>query len=136
MNDTLLTLDVFSLQMPLLLLYTSPKLAPLIRPSTNTVLSRLSHPGINYGCPPQRWYVVPPNRGQKDPTEKQSTAERENAIDSDPRIVFGETEFKTVRDKYNVPRHVSPRFKVSNDKTLVLCHGLLGFDVISTILVC
>src|SRR5271156_653152 len=90
------------------LLYTSLKLSPL-RPYTNAVLARLIHPDINNGYPAPRWYVVPPARqGEKDPTEKQSTAERENAIDSDPRIVLGETEFKTIRDKYKVPKHVLP----------------------------
>jgi hypothetical protein len=98
--------DSSSLPMLHPLLYTSLRLSPL-RPYSNAVLARMLHPPINYGHPAPRWFVKLPERrkGDEDPTEKQSTAEKER-VDSDPRIVFGETEFKTVREKYIMPKHV------------------------------
>ena len=86
------------------LLYLSPRLSPL-RPYTNAVLGRMLHPNINYGNPSPRWFVKPPNTAAG-PTEKQSSAETGSANDDDLRIIFGETEFKTVREKYNMPKYV------------------------------
>lgn len=99
------------------LLYTSPRLTPL-RPYSNAVLARLLHPEINYGHPTPRWFVQPSNAAlnrqsetngtTKDAVNQQTTEEREDAMDADPRMVFGETEFKNVREKYKMPKHVHP----------------------------
>ena len=87
------------------LVYLSPRLSPL-RPYTNAVLARMLRSNINYGNPSPRWFVIPP-KSTADPTEKQSTAEKlESVVDDDPRIIFGETEFKTIRENYNMPKHV------------------------------
>ena len=98
------------------LLYTSLRLSPL-RPYQNAVLARMIHPNIEYGNPTPRWFIQLPRSKStstssadtsEDPTEKQSTAEKESSVDNDPRIIFGETEFKTVREKYNMPKYVCP----------------------------
>jgi hypothetical protein len=81
------------------LLYASPRLSPL-RPYINAVLAR---PPVNYGNPTLRWLVIP----RQDPAKKQQDAESSQTIDEDPRVVFGETEFRTVREKYNMPKYVS-----------------------------
>lgn len=81
------------------LLYASPRLSPL-RPYVNAVLARMLHPPINYGNPTPRWLVIP----RQDPAKKQQDAESSH---EDPRVVFGETEFRTVREKYNMPKYVS-----------------------------
>ena len=96
--------DSSSLPMLPPLLYLSPRLSPL-RPYTNAVLVRMLRPNINYGNLSPRWFVIPP-KVAADPTEKQSSAETESVDDDDPRIIFGETEFKTVREKYNMPKYV------------------------------
>ena len=99
------------------LLYTSPRLTPL-RPYSNAVLARLLHPEINYGQPAPRWFVRPSNAAlnrqsetnreliEKDAADKQTAKQTQDALDSDPRMVFGETEFKNVREKYKMPKHV------------------------------
>jgi hypothetical protein len=62
--------------------------------------------------PTPRWLVTLP---RKDPTEKQQDAESENTVKQDPRIVFGETEFRAVREKYNMPKYVFPSEKSKID---------------------
>jgi hypothetical protein len=109
------------------LLYTSPRLTPL-RPYSNAVLARLLHPHINYGHPTPRWFVRPSNaslnrqpdangnyRTAKDPADQQTTKEKQDVMDSDPRMVFGETEFKTVREKYKMPKHVLSSLQLNPD---------------------
>ena len=88
------------------LVYLSPRLSPL-RPYTNAVLARMLRSNINYGNPSPRWFVIPPKSAAV-PTEEQSTVEKESVLDDDPRIIFGEAEFKTIREKYNMPKHVFP----------------------------
>src|SRR5208282_950259 len=98
--------DSSSLPMLHPLIYLSPGLSPL-RPYTNAVLARMLRLNIIYGNSSPRWFVMPP-KPAADPTEKQSTAEQESAADDDQRIIFEDTEFKTVREKYNMPKHVFP----------------------------
>lgn len=100
------------------LLYTSLRLSPL-RPYSNAVLARMLHPNIDYGHPTPRWFIQPLSNYHKsaaeDPTEKQSTAEKESVGDSDPRMIFTETEFQIVREQYNMPKYVylpTPLFRV------------------------
>ena len=100
------------------LLYTSPRLTPL-RPYSNAVLARLIHPDINYGHPTPRWFVRPSNAalnrnsqtngeyGREDAVDRQTSKEKQDAVDTDPRMVFGETEFKNIREKYRMPKHVT-----------------------------
>jgi hypothetical protein len=99
------------------LLYTSPRLSPL-RPYSNAVFARLIRPDINYGHPTPRWFVRPSNaalnrtsltngeRAKEDTADRQTPKEKQEVVDADPRMVFGETEFKNVRDKYTMPKHV------------------------------
>ena len=110
------------------LLYTSPRLTPL-RPYSNAVLARLLHPDINYGHPNPRWFVRPSNAAlnrqsaangkdsiAKDPADQETAKEKQDVMDSDPRMVFGETEFKNVREKYKMPKHVPSSFPFDPDK--------------------
>ena len=46
--------------------------------------------------------------GTEDAADQQTTKEKQEAMDADPRMVFGETEFKNVREKYKMPKHVGP----------------------------
>jgi hypothetical protein len=49
-----------------------------------------------------RWYVHP----SKGDAGEDSPAQKKEVVDDDPRIVFGETEFQTMREKYRVPKYV------------------------------
>jgi hypothetical protein len=86
------------------LLYTSPRLSPL-RPYTNAVLARMIRHDNNYQFTVARWYVQPP----KDTAGGESATEKKDIVDGDPRMVFGETEFQTMREKYQMPKHVHPK---------------------------
>ena len=91
------------------LLYTSLRLSPL-RPYQNAVLARMLRLNINYGNPTPQWFVQFPKtyNNSADPTEEQPTVENRSAADNDPRIIFGETEFQSLREKYNMPKYVCP----------------------------
>jgi hypothetical protein len=45
-------------------------------------------------------------RAKEDTADRQTPKEKQEVVDADPRMVFGETEFKNVRDKYTMPKHV------------------------------
>jgi hypothetical protein len=60
--------------------------------------------------------------GAEDTADRQTPKEKQEVVDADPRMVFGETEFKNVREKYTMPKHVV----LPQDS-----HGLLGFDTLS-----
>jgi hypothetical protein len=110
--------DPANLPMPHPLLYTSTRLFPL-RPYPNAVLALMLRPPINCKVHPNpRWLIIPPKKtsnasdpakpgDSKDPTSKQQDAESSSTVTNDPRIVFGETEFRTLRQKYNMPKFVS-----------------------------
>jgi hypothetical protein len=97
--------DASSLPMLKPLLYTSTRLSPL-RPYTNAVLARLLHADIPSQPSSPQWLINPPRRYA---SSKKSSGEpsRDEIIENDPRIIFGETEFKTKKDKYNTPKHVT-----------------------------
>jgi hypothetical protein len=91
------------------LLYTSLRLSPL-RPYQNAVVARMLRLNINYGNPTPQWFIQFPRtyNNSAAATEEQSTAEKQIATDNDPRIIFGKTEFQTIREKYNMPKYVRP----------------------------
>jgi hypothetical protein len=97
--------DASSLPMLKPLLYTSTRLSPL-RPYSNAVLARLLDADIPSQTSSAQWLVNPPRRYT---TSKKSTEEpnRDEIVENDPRIIFGETEFKTRKEKYNMPKHVT-----------------------------
>jgi hypothetical protein len=99
--------DASSLPMLQPLLYTSTRLVPL-RPYSNAVLARLLHPDIRYANSSPEWVIQFPDDTRRFTSSTESSAEqsRDEIVESDPRIVFGETEFKVKRDKYNMPKHV------------------------------
>ena len=109
--------DSSSLPMLRPLLYLSPSLTPL-RPYSNAVLARLIRPDIDlYGHPSPRWFVkfdkpetTLPSRGTQasDLLDGHAYAEIQHVVDRDPRLTFGETEFQTLRQKYNMPKNVHP----------------------------
>lgn len=98
------------------LLYISPHLSP-IRPYTTAVFARLLRADLNYGHPAPQWFVIPKQYAtksveskepKKDAADKQSPAEKQRSLEQDPRIVFGEEEFRSIREKYRMPKYVTP----------------------------
>jgi hypothetical protein len=87
------------------LLYTSTRLSPL-RPYSNAVLARLLQADIPAQTLSPRWLINPPRRYT---SSKKSTQEpnRDEILENDPRSIFGETEFKARKEKYNMPKHVT-----------------------------
>lgn len=102
--------DASSLPMLQPLIYTSTRLAPL-KPYSNAVLARLLHVDVPFRKSSPRWFVQLPraDRGFKSSMTASEKQSRDEIVDSDPRIVFGETEFKAKRDKYTMPKHVTVR---------------------------
>ena len=101
------------------LLYTSTRLTPL-KPYSNAVLARLIHPDIHYGNPTPRWFIqFPPTDKRFESSGKPPEEHRiDEIVENDPRIIFGETEFKTKRDKYTMPKNVRPREKTEPEASL------------------
>lgn len=93
--------DPSSLPMLHPLLYTSPRLSPL-RPYSNAVLARMMRYDNCYQFTSARWYVQPP----KENAGEESATQKKEIVDDDPRMVFGEREFQTMREKYQMPKHV------------------------------
>lgn len=92
------------------LLYTSTRLTPL-RPYSNAVLARLLHPVIDYGLSSPRWFIHPqwddrPFESSLKSPEEQKRDGTVKIVENDPRIVFGETDFKTKRETYSMPKYV------------------------------
>jgi hypothetical protein len=92
------------------LLYISPRLSPL-RPYSNAVLARMIRHDNAYQFTVARWYIQP----SKDDAVEDSPAQKKEISDDDPRMIFGETEFQTMREKYRMPKHVYPLFTFRND---------------------
>ena len=92
------------------LLYTSTRLTPL-RPYSNAVLARLLHPDIDYGLSSPRWFIHPQRDDSRFESSSKSFEERSRdgiveIAEGDRRIVFGETDFKTKRETYSMPKYV------------------------------
>ena len=76
-----------------------------MRPS-NAALNRSETNGVN---------------DKRDAAEQQTTQERDEVVDADPRMVFEEMEFKNVREKYKMPNHVSSPVNLNLMNRLSYC---------------
>src|SRR5579862_629142 len=109
--------DNSSLPMLHPLLYTSPRLSP-IRPYSNAVFSRLLNADINYGHPSPQWFILPRHLStkteKKDAADTQSPEQKQGSVEGDPRIVFSDHEFSTIREKYRMPKNVNSHSALNN----------------------